>query len=134
MLVFLRSGNTGLVLVCMSYYFFLQILLFLLQIPQVRAWAKRAGLHGEAQGFLSSYPLAVMRPDRWASATRRPIGKVSATCCSAVSAPIFASKYAFCSIYQSIPDYKIDIFEIWQNFADHFATFAKSLLNFHENR
>ena len=40
---------------------------------------------------------------------------------SAVSAPIFASEYAFCSIFQNLPDYLADIFEIWQNF----ATFAK---------
>ena len=37
---------------------------------------------------------------------------------SAVSAPIFASKYAFCSIFQNLPDYLAEIFEIWQNFAD----------------
>ena len=47
---------------------------------------------------------------------------------SAVSAPIFASKYAFFSIFQNLPDYRAEIFEIWQNFAD-FATFAKFLLN-----
>ena len=35
------------------------------------------------------------------SATRRPIGKISAKCCSfsAVLAPIFARKYAFFSIF-----------------------------------
>ena len=51
---------------------------------------------------------------------------------SAVSAPIFASKYAFCSIFQNLPDYLAEIFEIWQYFAN-FATFAKFLLNFHKN-
>ena len=51
---------------------------------------------------------------------------------SAVSAPIFASKYAFCSIFQNLPGYLAAIFEIWQNFAN-FATFAKFLLNFHKN-
>ena len=51
---------------------------------------------------------------------------------SAVSAPIFASKYAFCSIFQILKDYLAEIFEIWKNRAD-FATFAKLLLNFHEN-
>ena len=67
-------------------------------------------------------------------ATRRPIGKISAKCCSfsAVSAPIFARKYAFCSIFHNLPDYLAEIFEIWQYFAN-FATFAKCLLNFHEN-
>ena len=50
--------------------------------------------------------------------------------CSAVSAPIFASKYggnALCSIFQNLPDYLAEIFEIWQDFADFadFAAFAK---------
>ena len=46
--------------------------------------------------------------------------KCSANFCtlSAVSAPIFASKYAFCSIFQNLPDYLAEIFENWQNFAD----------------
>ena len=54
---------------------------------------------------------------------------------SAVSAPIFARKYAFCSVFQNLPDYPADNFEIWQYFAlyfANFATFAKNLLNFHE--
>ena len=61
-------------------------------------------------------------------------GKISGKCCSfsAVSAPIFARKCAFCSIFQNLPDYQAEIFENWQNFAN-FATFAKFLLNFHEN-
>ena len=61
-------------------------------------------------------------------------GKISAKYCSfsAVSAPIFARKYAFCSIFQNLPDYLAAIFEIWQNFAN-FATFAKFSLNFHKN-
>ena len=29
---------------------------------------------------------------------------------SAVSAPIFASKYAFCSIFQNLPDYLAEMF------------------------
>ena len=43
-------------------------------------------------------------------------GKISAKCCSfsAVSAPIFARKYAFCSIFQNLPDYQAEILEIWQ--------------------
>ena len=51
---------------------------------------------------------------------------------SAVSAPNFATKYAFFIIFQNLQDYLADIFEIRQNFED-FATFAKMLLNFHEN-
>ena len=49
--------------------------------------------------------LRVVRPGR-------PIGKISAKCCScsAVSAPIFARKYAFCSIFQNLPDDLADIF------------------------
>ena len=40
------------------------------------------------------------------AATRRPICKNSANCCSfsAVSAPIFARKYAFDSIFQALQD------------------------------
>ena len=54
---------------------------------------------------------------------------------SAVSAPIFARKYAFSSIFQHLPDYLAESFEIWQNFADskYFATIAKFSLNFHES-
>ena len=48
---------------------------------------------------------------------------------SEVSAPIFASKYAFCSIFQNLPDYLAEFFYIWQHFAN-FATFAKFLLIF----
>ena len=42
------------------------------------------------------------------------IGKIPANCCSfsAVSAPIFARKYAFCSIFQNLPDSQAEIFEI----------------------
>ena len=74
-------------------------------------------------------------PKKWVKATRRVVakfrqnfGKISPKfrSFSAVSAPIFASKYAFCSIFQNLPDYQAEIFEIWQNFAN-FATFAKFL-------
>ena len=39
-------------------------------------------------------------------------GKISAkfSSFSAVSAPIFARKYAFCSIFQTLPDYQVEIF------------------------
>ena len=49
--------------------------------------------------------------------------QISAKCCSfsAVLVPIFASKYAFFSIFQNLPDYLADFFQILQNFAD-FAT------------
>ena len=64
----------------------------------------------------------------------RQFWQISAKCCSfsAVSAPIFARKYAFCSIFQNLPDYPTENFEIWQYFAN-FATFAKFVLNFHKN-
>ena len=41
-------------------------------------------------------------------------GKFSEKCCSfsAASAAIFATKYAFCSIFQILPDYQAEIFEI----------------------
>ena len=52
---------------------------------------------------------------------------------SAVSASIFASRKAFVSIFQNLPDYLAEIFENWQIFAN-FATFAIFLLHFHENR
>ena len=45
---------------------------------------------------------------------RQFFGKMLAKCCSfsAVSAPIFAKKVAFCSIFQNLPDYQAEIFEI----------------------
>ena len=54
------------------------------------------------------------------AATRRSIGTISANCCSflAASVPIFARKYAFCSIFQILPDYQAEFFEIRQNFAN----------------
>ena len=51
---------------------------------------------------------------------------------SAVSAPIIASKYAFCSIFQNLPDYLAEFFENWHHFLN-FATIAKILLKFHRN-
>ena len=56
---------------------------------------------------------------------RASVSKISAKCYSfsAVPAPIFARKYAFCSIFQNLPDSQAENFEIWQNFAN-FATFA----------
>ena len=61
-------------------------------------------------------------------------GKISAhfRSFSAVSKRNFASKYAFDSIFQNLPDYLAEIFEIWQNFANC-ATLAKFLQNFHRN-
>ena len=94
--------------------------------------AGRHRLRGAVAGALLHVAMQPTYADR--SATRRPMGKISAKCCSfsAVSAPIFASKYAFVSIFQNLPDYLAEIFEIWQKFAN-FATFAKLLLNFHKN-
>ena len=67
----------------------------------------------------------------WRRRQRASVGEISAKCCSfsAVSAPIFVSKYAFCSIFQNLPDSQTEIFEIWQNFAN-FATFAIVCWNF----
>ena len=60
-------------------------------------------------------------PRRRRSVGRRHDGrsaKLGQKCCSfsAVSAPIFAGNYAFCSIFQNRPDYLAEIFEICQNF------------------
>ena len=53
---------------------------------------------------------------------RASVGKISAKCCSfsAVSAPIFARQYAFCNIFQNLPNYPAENFEIGkilQNFS-----------------
>ena len=79
------------------------------------------------------------RPEELRAGPGRPgrsapiFGKISAKCCSfsAVSAPIFTRKYAFCSIFRNLPDFQADIFEIWQYFAN-FATFAIFLLNLYK--
>ena len=47
---------------------------------------------------------------------------------SAVSAPIFARIYAFCSIFQNLPDYRAEIWQFFANFAA--LKLAKKLLNF----
>ena len=63
----------------------------------------------------------VLRADGRAGTSGRPrgpagelpvFGQNSAKCCSfaAVSAPIFASKYAFCSNCQNLPDYLAEFF------------------------
>ena len=77
-------------------------------------------------------------PARAGMPTRRVITKLVVEICgkfsaqfrsfSAVSAPIFARKYAFDSTFQNLPDFQAETFEIWQNFTN-FATFAKFLLN-----
>ena len=44
----------------------------------------------------------------------------------------FCNKICVLQHFQNLPDFQAEIFEIWQYFAN-FATFAKFLLNFHEN-
>ena len=80
-----------------------------------------AGLHAEV---LVVAPLAEAPAG---SATRRPIGKISAKCCSfsVVSAPIFASKHAFFSIFQNLPDYLAEFFEI--KFGKFYNIFKKKV-------
>ena len=87
--------------------------------PRGASAPRGAGVPAGAVGRAGDY----WDRQRGRSATRRPIGKISAKCCSfsAVSAPIFARKYAFCSIFQNLPDYQAEIFEIQQIFAN-FAT------------
>ena len=57
---------------------------------------------------------------QWTRRVVASFGKISAKfrSFSAVSAPIFARKYAFCSIFQNLPDYQAEFFEIWQTFAN----------------
>ena len=73
------------------------------------------------------------RRDRTPRTRRSFFGKFSAKCrsFSAVSAPIFASKYAFCSIFQNLSDYLCENFAIWQNVVN-LARFAECLLNVNE--
>ena len=99
------------------------------------------GLRGErravALGLLES-PL-LLREERRAVRLVASFGKISAICCSfsAVSTPIFASKYAFCSIFQNLPNYLAEFFEICQilqilqhNDLKNFAEFSRKLLIF----
>ena len=74
--------------------------------PAARRPSGRAALSAAAA------PRAAAR--RLARRQRASVGKISAKCCSfsAVSAPIFATKYAFCSIFQNLPDSQAEIFEI----------------------
>ena len=66
---------------------------------------------GRARATAGIATVAVIGEGNFAGAS---VGKISANCCSfsAVSAPIFASKYAFCSIFQNLPDSQAEIFEI----------------------
>ena len=81
-----------------------------------RAWSPqsargrppRAGRRSGCSFSASAVRRGVKRP-----VGQLPIfGKFSAKCCSflAGSAPIFASKYVFCSIFQDLQDYLADIF------------------------
>ena len=68
------------------------------------------GGHRAARGAGAPGRLA----DSYLGRQRASVGKISAKCCSfsAVSAPIFVRKYAFCSIFQNLPDSQAEIFEI----------------------
>ena len=70
-----------------------------------------------------------------ASGLQRPIGKIPATfrSFSAVSAPIFARKYAFCSIVHNLQEYLAEFFESWQNFANLNLQDFAGCCYFHEN-
>ena len=69
---------------------------------------------GEPSAFEAAVPGGTPRSP--ARDLRASVGKISAKCYSfsAVSTPIFARKYAFCSIFQNLPDYLSENFEIWQ--------------------
>ena len=93
--------------------------------PRPASWSRGSTKHDV---------LAVEKFAPWQKRPRRQrasVGKSSAKCCSfsAVSAPIFARKYAFCSIFQNLPDSQAEIFVIWQHFAK-FATFTFFCWNF----
>ena len=57
-----------------------------------------------ASGGLRRRPCTPPRRGRPGRTPERNLGKISAKCCSfsAVSAPIFASNYAFCSMFQDL--------------------------------
>ena len=82
-------------------------------------------------------PRVTRRPGR-AGGQRASVGKISAKRCSfsAVSAPIFASKCAFCSIFQNLPDSQADfVFQFGKfcNFSDickFCAEFSQKMLKF----
>ena len=98
------------------------------------AAGERAAAAGERAAATTRGAAAATTPGATVAGPRRcqraSVGKISAKCCSfsAVSAPILARKYAFCSILQNLPDYQAGFFEIRQNFANC-TTFAKFLLN-----
>ena len=75
--------------------------------PSRAAWTPAAQRSGGSPPALGAGPPRRRRQ-------RASVGKISARCCSfsAVSAPIFARKYAFCSIFQNLPDSQAEIFEI----------------------
>ena len=82
-------------------------------------WTARRGSVREAIAFTKRHEeVRHSRATRQLrSIAREPPGAVllvSAKCCSfsAVSAPIFARKYAFCSIFQNLPDSQAEFFEI----------------------
>ena len=93
--------------------------------PRDRAFAEAVGEHvfegvgssmkicRVAEGSADMAPRFGTRSDIF-RALRASVGKISAKCCSfsAVLAPIFARKYAFCSIFQNLPDSQAEIFEI----------------------
>ena len=88
----------------------------LTQAGQSRARAGRAGedrRDGGLGGRHADLPAGAEAEARQRR-QRASVGKISAKCCSfsAVSAPIFARKYAFCSIFQNLPDSQAEIFEI----------------------
>ena len=59
-------------------------------------------------------------------------GKISAhfRSFSAVSKRNFASKYAFDSIFQNLPDHLAEVFEIWQHFTNFSLNFRTTFQNF----
>ena len=83
-------------------------------------------------GVECSYAHDEQVSQHWKGRDLPVFGKISAKCCSfsAVSASIFASKYALFSICLDLQDYLTEFSKCWQFFAD-FDFFI--LLKFHEN-
>ena len=88
-----------------------------------------------------SSPLRCVRRPGRRRRQRASVDKISAKWCSfsAVSAPIFARKYAFCRNFQNLQDYLADnlanfanfsFCNICKNFEFKFAEFSQNLLNF----
>ena len=108
------------------------------EVPLLRQGRGPAAGGGRRRDRRAAPGRALRLPRPAPLAENLPILQIFGKCCSfsAVSAPIFAIKYAFCSIFQDLPEYLPAIFEIWQNFVQilqllqNVAEFSQKLLIF----